>query len=408
MTNIEMLRLMLGVLALVVLVLFFIGVYRPTRSPFAGWWSLGLACTVISPTLLLANGTAFQVFTNPLASAFATLGCVCVWFATRHLRGRAPRYWALWVAPVLVVVAALFDNPGSNKWAGNGVLFLMMTVLFALGAREMWLARRVRARAADSDHDGEALVSLFVAALGSSVLTVFYAWRVVVFISAGPGTDVFRVSAGTVPTTMTLMVVLTAVTFSIVTLGYDDQTRELRQRVSRDDLTGLLARAAFYERAAHRIATRDAVGAASLVVVVADLDHFKEINDVHGHAAGDRALVLFGQCVMQRMDDGELAGRLGGEEFAILLHGRGPEGAVAWLHDLVADYEGRGVADAIAVPTVSFGVADAPARGSLERSLARADVAMYRAKSAGRARVVLDPELADSDAIGEYHQSEGA
>lgn len=127
-----------------------------------------------------------------------------------------------------------------------------------------------------------------------------------------------------------------------------------------------------------------------------DIDHFKKVNDVHGHAAGDRVLADFSQVVSRCLRDTDLLGRLGGEEFAVLL----PDGSAQ-----VAQAVAQRICDACAahtttledgtslVSTVSIGVTHAPhVPTTLDAFLLAADAALYRAKQSGRNRVVLGGE----------------
>ncbi len=276
----------------------------------------------------------------------------------------------------------------SNRWAGNGTLYFLMGLSFSLSAREMWLAWSARRQSPDWDHDGEARVALIVSALAASVLAGFYVWRFVLYVLVGPYHQLFETTVGGGPTAVVLLVSLMAVTFSAAALGYDEQTRELRRRVALDDLTGLLARSAFFERANVAIAKQTATNGLC-ILVVGDLDHFKNINDNYGHAAGDQALELFASVVRIELDDRELAGRLGGEEFALLLSVASVEEARSRLQELGGKYLKMGEAADVQVPTVSFGAAVAAVGSPLERTLAQADRAMYEAKAAGRNRVVV-------------------
>lgn len=388
MLDIETLRFTFGVLSLLVLILFYAGVYRPTRSRFAGWWSLALLCAALSPSLLLFNGTDVQVVANPLSSAITVLGGSFVWFATRSIRGLPALRWVSYSIPLVVLMVAYLGNPATNRWAGNWLLFLTMSVFFSFAARDMWMAWHARRASPDWTHDGEARVALIVNALASTILAVFYVWRTIIYLITGPEGVVFTTTVGGGPTAVVLMLTLVAVTFSGAALGYDQQTQELRRRVALDDLTGLYARSAFFERVGTTIAHPCSSGLERLFVV-ADLDHFKAINDVHGHAAGDRALEIFADAVTDALREGELAGRLGGEEFAMLLCETSVEEVPTRLANLGVSFAKSGALHNVDVPTVSFGVAPAPGDVPVAKSLARADAAMYKAKVGGRNRVVV-------------------
>jgi diguanylate cyclase (GGDEF)-like protein len=179
-------------------------------------------------------------------------------------------------------------------------------------------------------------------------------------------------------------------------LDLDQQLRDQRdlfhQQSRIDALTGVANRRHFADRLAEACA-RSRADATPLSLLVLDLDHFKAINDTHGHAAGDACLVAFARRLgAEFAGGGILAARLGGEEFAVLLEGLGEAQALAraeafraawlqWPVDL-----GGGV---VAKVTVSIGVAsfDAARHEDGEGLFRAADRAVYRAKSAGRDRV---------------------
>src|SRR6187431_2851257 len=102
---------MLAVVSLMVLALFYLGVYRPTHSPFSGWWTISLICAAASSILLLPNGSGLQIITNPVSTAVASVGATCVWFATRSLRNKKSPVWLIAVAPAACFVAAYLDSP---------------------------------------------------------------------------------------------------------------------------------------------------------------------------------------------------------------------------------------------------------------------------------------------------------
>jgi diguanylate cyclase (GGDEF)-like protein len=177
---------------------------------------------------------------------------------------------------------------------------------------------------------------------------------------------------------------------------YRHQVDSLLQQLCResrfDQLTGLLNRRGFFEAGGAAIA--DAAHRSSSVALLAlDLDHFKLLNDGHGHAAGDAALAGFGALLGDRCRTRDIAGRLGGEEFAVLLADTDLEAAVA-----IAERLREAVTDIPAARplAVSQGVAILhPADGAclddlLDELLRRADRALYRAKDNGRNQVCAD------------------
>ncbi|MFC1642301.1 GGDEF domain-containing protein, partial [Myxococcota bacterium] len=130
-----------------------------------------------------------------------------------------------------------------------------------------------------------------------------------------------------------------------------------------------------------------------LSCVLLDLDHFKSINDRHGHLVGDQVLVAVAERLKHELRQSDLAARYGGEEFAVLLAQTGSEGA-----RMVAERQRLRIANlrvachnAEVRPTASFGIATFPKNraGTLQDLLRQADEALYRAKARGRNCVEL-------------------
>ena len=164
---------------------------------------------------------------------------------------------------------------------------------------------------------------------------------------------------------------------------------ELERLASRDALTGLANHRIFHERLRTELALARR-GARPLAVVLLDLDHFKRINDTHGHLAGDDALRTVAGRLAGMVREGELLARVGGEEFAWLLPGASGHGALA-----AAERARRAIAETecpgVGRVTVSAGVAAVDGSGDGDGLYARADAALYRAKAEGRNRTVVSP-----------------
>ncbi|OLO09473.1 hypothetical protein BTW08_01915 [Salinicola sp. MH3R3-1] len=161
---------------------------------------------------------------------------------------------------------------------------------------------------------------------------------------------------------------------------------KLQQLAATDALTGLYNRRALL-RAAVKQLRRDR--RASLSVLLIDIDHFKQINDEHGHPVGDQALRTLAQQLGGLMRDNALLGRVGGEEFAVVLPGRSCEAAglvAERLRAAIADTPLR-VNDAVTLSmTLSIGVSQRHEGDSLKSLMTRADRALYQAKAEGRNR----------------------
>jgi diguanylate cyclase (GGDEF)-like protein len=165
---------------------------------------------------------------------------------------------------------------------------------------------------------------------------------------------------------------------------------DLFRMATTDALTGVCNRRTLMERGAHEL-RRSQRSHQPVTVLLLDIDRFKAINDTHGHAAGDAAIVALARCCRAALRTTDLFGRLGGEEFCAVLPDTPIEGGI-----LVAENLRRRAAE-LRIPgraaevgfTVSIGVAARAADDDdMDRLLARADEALYRAKEGGRDRVV--------------------
>lgn len=182
-----------------------------------------------------------------------------------------------------------------------------------------------------------------------------------------------------------------------IVISHDDVTSlkaaELASRTlaNLDGLTGALSRRHFLELAELEL-TRSKRYQSPLMLLMLDLDHFKQVNDQYGHAAGDAVLRGFVQTVMVLLRESDLIGRLGGEEFAVLLPNTTPGGGAALAQRIVESVRASPVAaECHKIPyTVSVGAGYLTDDLSLVELLRQADRALYRAKHGGRNRLEVE------------------
>jgi diguanylate cyclase (GGDEF)-like protein len=171
------------------------------------------------------------------------------------------------------------------------------------------------------------------------------------------------------------------------------QMVELTLQSTTDVLTGLPNRRKFDERLALAMANQQRHGRPCALVLI-DVDFFKRYNDSYGHPAGDLALQMVARCLQAvARRPGDLAARLGGEEFALLLEETEPAGALARASAACAAVQAQALphqaSAAATVLTISCGLASMRSGESAELLYSRADQALYRAKEAGRNRVAV-------------------
>ncbi|MBA3070138.1 MAG: sensor domain-containing diguanylate cyclase [Hyphomonas sp.] len=164
-----------------------------------------------------------------------------------------------------------------------------------------------------------------------------------------------------------------------------------------DPLTKALNRRAFY-RLSEREVLRSSRHGKPLTAIMFDIDHFKQVNDVHGHAIGDEVLTQLVSCVTRNIRDEDLLGRLGGEEFALVLPETDLSNAVVLanrLREAVRDLSFPGKDGRFRI-SISAGISEPTFRDlDIMGALERADAALYRAKQNGRNRVEITPLLSE-------------
>jgi diguanylate cyclase len=317
-----------------------------------------------------------------LAASFALL-----WSALRAWLGPRPGERLVWPLVIAIPLVYAWTYPDYPLRVGlsNGLLALQMLLVCTALA---WPAPQASWR-------WRGLVLACFAAL-----TIVTLWRGALgafFTSAYPfyrATHPVNIAA----------VFLNHVALALSTLGLlaawrEEAERELRHQAQTDGLTGLLNRQAFLERAQVALAHATRYDE-PLALLMLDIDHFKRINDRHGHAAGDAALQTLAQGLRSCTRAGDLFCRYGGEEFCVLLsRAEGPDARRfdGRLRSSLTAKAGGTEADAL---DYSAGVAQRrPGDLSIDDLLVRADAALYQAKAEGRGRLVESRSPSDQQEL---------
>jgi len=174
--------------------------------------------------------------------------------------------------------------------------------------------------------------------------------------------------------------------------------RKLRFLADIDVLTRVPNRRHFHELAGR---TLQASPSATCALMMFDIDHFKRVNDLLGHATGDEALRQVARCVRDSLRAQDVAGRLGGDEFAVLLPETSVNDAMTVAGRIVGRLADRQVAPNLAPLSLSFGVVQLHAGEAIADALRRADQALYEAKRQGRSRAVVAFGLEARPVFGE-------
>ena len=328
---------------------------RPIVSGVIASGALILALTGMFEATGVAPGIGYPWWLVELVALTAG-GCA---LAIRMLEDWRPRLLLTLLATVLVGVFMSVPPPGVEAPlpTRTGLFQLMPIALLALMARR------------------GSIIALAAVMLGLAALRIL--------LHGGP-------AAGH---SLYWLYTLTTIGFGLLLGGYRTDfavvTFRIRQRLHRqattDELTGLLNRAGWNREATEAYGAAVSRGRA-ISFAFFDIDHFKRVNDTHGHDVGDRVLQRLGQIIRERLGARAIAARLGGEEFVVLFTDQPPEAIEGYVQRVRAEFEdaARDVG-----ATVSAGVAHRQTAESMGQHLRRADVALYEAKAAGRDRMVV-------------------
>ena len=316
-----------------------------------------------------------------------------MWGAAQRAKVKAP----LVVSAVSVVLvcpilwyAVVVDAPAAMKMAQNtsSALIISLTALTLwFGTKRNW-----------SDH---ALIWV----LGLLAGFGFVRPLMTVFADAllGP------VETGAIILTsihvLVLATLLTLMALCLVASIIQDNMREEREEASTDTLSGLPNRGAF-EQLTKSLFDQARLENRPVSVIVADIDHFKDVNDTWGHSAGDAIIKSFAQLIAGKIRSSDIAGRVGGEEFCVAVWDCEAAPALALaerIRQSTMKLRARDGEEEIAI-SASFGVAEWKSGMSYHDAFAQADKALYASKRSGRNRVSLasDKEPAERAADAQH------
>ncbi len=360
-------------------------------------WSVGNACLAVAMALLSERGVAPGLLTVVLANGLLIFGADSVHVSVRHLYNAPLRpLWqrllplACWAT--LSLLWALDPSPGQLQWAGGRVAAFALALLWSAGGTCYALLRR--APRPWSLGTWYVFVAMLMPVAGQ-------ASRSFNFAHAAPGTDPVLALNSAVPLYSAFAACGVFMTYGFFLLLNDQLQAQLqaanarlREDAATDPLTQIANRRQLETIAATEI-SRAHRYRWPLTVLLLDLDHFKRVNDLFGHAVGDEVLRAVAEVCRKEVRGHDLVARIGGEEFAVLLPHcdlRGGETMARRLAEQIRDMR----VDLLdgAVVTVSIGIASLlETERTLGPLLQRADRALYRAKTAGRDRVSLDESL---------------
>ncbi len=346
------------------------------------WW--GTAYLLGSASVVMWSSESH--FSPPLppgiANAILYVACGMIWSAARIFHGR-PVLWGAMVAGAVVWLAACLIPEFIESVKARIVLSSIVVSSYTfLAAAELWRERRKR-------------LSRYWPAILVPVLHGLIFLCPIPLAGALQADDGMVILADGWVAVLVLEVMLYVVgsAFIVLVLSKERTVRIHRNAASTDDLTGLLNRRGFV-CAARLLIDRCKQKRDPVSVLVFDLDHFKRVNDNHGHAAGDEALQLFAAVAGANLRASDILGRVGGEEFVAILPGSISDAAVA-AERIRSSFEAAGgmVANGTLNLTVSVGIAGGEFGADVMALISAADKALYKAKFNGRNRVELSDEV---------------
>jgi diguanylate cyclase (GGDEF)-like protein len=346
------------------------------------WWVLGAVTYAIGFALTGFRGWIWIGWSAVLANTLIAMGLACFAVALRQFAGIPERRGQLFG---LVALCLAVSVAWALVWPIDEVRHVATSGIFA--GICFVCARAVYRRGHTADVSHHVTGVYFVAGLALLVLRM-----VMMAAGAEPVGDIFRVSALSIGLYGLGGLLPVVCTIGFLLMCSERSQRELEQSARLDYLTGIYNRGAIEELAAGLIASTQRHGT-PLSLMVVDIDHFKRINDELGHAAGDKALAATVSMIHGLLRGGDLIGRLGGEEFLVLMPDTDAIQARAAAERMRAKVEAAPVSFlGIERPlTVSIGVAEYRVEdGGFGPLLLRADRALYVAKRSGRNQVQLD------------------
>ena len=201
----------------------------------------------------------------------------------------------------------------------------------------------------------------------------------------------YRDSAFYSVTVVVIGVISLMLAMALVAMCVIDQFDAIRAEIEEDPLSGLLTRRAF-EQASGEFLDKAYAKKQPVSVIVADIDHFKRVNDIWGHQAGDNAIAAFGALLKEKVRLGDKVGRIGGEEFCVLVRDcelRAAHGLAERIRQSFTALRIEGLPADLHL-TASFGVAEWRYGEGYATLFGRADAALYAAKDSGRNRVKVE------------------
>jgi diguanylate cyclase (GGDEF)-like protein len=374
------------------------GSLRHAGIPGVGRWMVANTVTIISMVLFALTNILPVFLTVSVADLMACLAFLLSYEGARQFFGLRLAYWPYAVFLATQAAIAWWTYPAPSIDMRVATVSLGIACTYGAVGWIVW-TRRMPGRAFYGH--GFTLTVAVLAVVAGLARTVIFG------LGLSHQQTLLLPSALNVALLTINMLILPGMSSGMMMLAHDRMSAQLDRWANVDDLTGALVRRSFFAKL-YALAGKAGPPGQTFSAVIFDLDHFKSINDAHGHAVGDKVLAHLGRGVRANLRDGDVFGRLGGEEFAVLFPGQDRQMALArveaWLAELrlpqlervVAGTQAKGGGEAaagtaLALPgfTFSAGLDEYRPGESVESLMLRADKALYQAKAQGRNCVLL-------------------
>lgn len=323
---------------------------------------------------------AYELANGVYAAASATLFTAYRYFFTRR-----PFTLALAIAVAALMAAIAFFHYVEDSFWARSVIVSLFQIGIAGGIAMTLLQSRAQ-------WQKPYYTKYFILAMCSLVslghLTRL-GWQ---WMALQPPASLLQAEGGHVVILTASAVALPALAFGGLLLAHRRIVSMVEYAANHDFLTGALSRKGFFDIGEREIA-RAARHHRSLALLLIDFDKFKPVNDTYGHDAGDRALILFSRFAKEQLRAVDSLGRMGGDEFAVLLPETELQGAVAVANKLRKKVKASMSSKEHAGLSFSIGVAVRIDGDTLKSLMKRADEALYNAKNNGRNQVASNPNL---------------
>ena len=366
--------------------LFLMSAWMQERTRALAWWSFAYLIGGASGALWRFGHLVPPVVPANLATILLFVAVGMIWSGARQFHGRPVHWIAMLFGAAFWLIACFVPAFALSAASRIVVCSIIVATYTFLTAAEL---RRERRRSLIRRWP-----AIFVPMLHGAIFLF-----PVLLATISPDDGVHSLARGWIAVfAIEIVLYVVGTAFIVLILAKDRTVHLYKTAATTDPLTGVLNRRGFFEAAAI-VMGRNRKSMVPVSVLAFDLDHFKSINDRHGHAVGDAVLQLFARVVRETMRADDVIGRLGGEEFVAVLPGALKDAAAA----------GERVRSALAAAsivrngqhiaaTVSIGVASGSPSTAVDLLIARADEALYRAKTGGRNRVEKIEEIVDTAA----------